>query len=149
MKKLLLLLAITSLLGCDDVDKSAKNSKGSIASMIASGQEEFATECSNGNVTLKCEFLSSDLLGSGKWHYTTIYISNSGEVDINVDNEAFYKTDSDYDFHQGAKVSTLKFKGSNGSLAKVIIRNSNEKSTLTFDVYDKKSNRFAMSGTDI
>lgn len=149
MKMLLLLLAVMGLLGCDGTENPPLNSKLSIASMIANGKEEFATECSKGNVALKCEFLSGDLLGSGKWHHTIVYISNSGEVDIKVDNESFYQTDSDYGFHQGEKVSILKFKGGDGSLAEVKIRNANDKSMLTFDVFNKDSKRFVMSGTDI
>ncbi|MCB5315765.1 hypothetical protein [Yersinia intermedia] len=145
MKKLIITLAVLVLAGCDNQPERKIPEKPSIASMIASGTEEKTTNCSNGSVTSSCEFLSGDLLSSGKWHHAKVYISNTGDVDITVDGERFYKVDSDSGFYEGRNTITVTLKGLNKSSAEVSITNSNSGSRLSIDVYNKDGKKFMMA----
>lgn len=140
MKKLLCAFTLIGLVGCDN--PPAVDSTPSIASMIASGTEERTTQCVKGDVSLVCEFLSGDLLGSGKWHHAKVFISKQGQVDITVDGEKFYQTGVESGFYQGENVGTFKFKGLNNSIAQVEIRNSNTESRLSLDVWNSKNQKY-------
>lgn len=143
VKRLLIAFVLVGLTGCDQaVEASAKPT---IASMIASGSEEVTSECSKGGVSLTCEFLSGDLPGSGKWHHAKVFISNQGQVDINVDDERFYQTDSDGGFYQGEQVGRFKFKGLQNSLAEVTVRSSNSESKINLAVWDSAGKKIMMA----
>lgn len=140
MKKCILFLAIVCLFGCDN--QNNKKDKLTIAAMIASGREEKTTQCEKGSVSLKCEFLSEDLIQSGKWHHSIVYISNSGDVDVTVDNMSYYKTNANSRFYDGNKNAYFSFKGLNNGKAGVNIINSNNESRITLNVWDSKGDKY-------
>ncbi|HED3065002.1 TPA: hypothetical protein R4057_001955 [Kluyvera ascorbata] len=140
MKKYILFLMIVSLFGCDN--KNDKENKLTIAAMIATGREEKTTQCEKGNVTLKCEFLSEDLLESGKWHHGIVFISNSGDVDVTVDNMSYYQTKANSTFSDGDKNAFFYFKGLNDSKAQVSIVDSNRGTRITLNVWNSKGDKY-------
>lgn len=139
MKKYILLMIIVSLFGCDN---PKKDNKLTIASMIASGKEERTTQCEKGSVSLKCEFLSGDLLGSGKWHHAIVYISNSGKLDVTVDNMGYYQTKENGGFSAGNQYAYFEFKGLNNSKAVVQINNTNEESRIDLNVWNANGDKY-------
>lgn len=141
VKKLLLIAALIILSGCDEHVNGAPQ-KLTIASMIASGKEERTTECVKGSVTLKCEFLSGDLLGSGKWHHAIIHIAKSGELSLTIDNVSYYQTDASSGFVDGEKYANFDFSGLNNAKATLHISNSNDGSQISLDAWDQKENQF-------
>lgn len=147
MKKITLLMISTlTLAGCDN--KSIDNpAKLSISQMIATGKQEKITQCQKGSVSLKCEYLSGDLLGTGKWHHTITHIANNGDVSIKVDGVNYYKTDSRSGFFDGEAFSEYEFKGMDGSKAIVHVSNKNEGSVIKVDVWNSKGKRFIMTST--
>lgn len=149
MKKLFVALALTSLVGCDNAANSnggqATNSKPSIDSMIASGTEEKTAECIKGRVSLDCEFLSGDLLGSGKWHHAKAFISTEGKVSVVVDGESFYVADSSSNFYEGQNEVTFNLKGLKNSKAELTLRSSNSNSEVSLDVWDSNDKHFMLA----
>ena len=141
MRKLLLLITVVTMAGCDgQVEKTPQ--KPTIASMIASGNEERTSVCEKGSVSLKCEYLAGDLLGSGKWHHAIVHVSQRGEVSLSIDNEAFYQTDARSGFLNGVKYGHFDFKGFKNSKATVSISNSNEGSRISLDAWDANEKKF-------
>lgn len=150
MKKTLSwMLGITTitviLMGCDD----SSDTKPSIASMIASGKEEKTSSCEKGRVSLECEYLSGDLLGTGKWHYAKTSVSNDDyKMSLVIDNESFYIVNADNRFSQGEKYSTLTFKGLNGDSARITTRSSNSGSNVELEAWNDKNEKFMDFSTD-
>ena len=153
MKRVLLILAFVGLTGCDNPpaknDASATSSKLNISEMIANGTEEKTSQCTKGNVSLNCEFLSGDLLGTGKWHYAKVFISKDGKVDVTVDEERFFSDGADSYFHEGVDVGSFKFKGVKDSKAEVRIGNSNSGSTISLDVWNAAEKQFMMASFNL
>lgn len=149
VKRVLLILAFVGLTGCDNPpaknDASATSSKPSISEMIANGTEEKTSQCTKGDVSLNCEFLSGDLLGTGKWHYAKVFISKDGKVDVTVDGERFFSVGTDSYFHEGVDVGSFKFKGVKDSMAEVRVSNSNSGSTISLDVWNAAEKQFMMA----
>lgn len=149
VKRAFLVLAFVGLTGCDNPPvknkASATDSKPSISEMIANGTEEKTSQCSKGDVSLNCEFLSGDLLGTGKWHYAKVFISKGGKVDVTVDAERFFSVGSNSYFHEGVDVGSFKFKGVKDSKAEVRISNSNSGSTISLDVWNAADKHFMMA----
>ncbi|MGG6045053.1 hypothetical protein [Salmonella enterica] len=145
MKKFLAISALAMVLaGCDNnkVSKPTQSSKPTIAAMIASGTEEKTGLCTKGNVSLNCEFLSGDLLGSGKWHHAKLSISKNGDVSVSIDNEVFYQSDASTSFYDGRKTATFKFKGLKHSIAEVDIVDSNDESRLDLSAWNDKDEKY-------
>ncbi len=141
MRKLLLIAAVVSMVGCDgQVD--APPQRPTIASMIANGTEERVSECEKGSVSLKCEYLSGDLLGSGKWHHAIVHISKSGDVSLSIDNLSYYQLDARSGFVNGEKFGHFDFSGPSKSKARVSISNSNDGSRISLDAWDANENKF-------
>lgn len=149
VKRVLLILAFVGLTGCDNPpaknDASATSLKPSISEMIANGTEEKTSQCTKGDVSLNCEFLSGDLLGTGKWHYAKVFISKDGKVDVTVDGERFFSVGTDSYFHEGVDVGSFKFKGVKDSMAEVRVSNSNSGSTISLDVWNAAEKQFMMA----
>lgn len=148
MKKFLAISVLAMVLaGCDNnkVSKPTQSSKPTIAAMIASGTEEKTGQCTKGNVSLNCEFLSGDLLGSGKWHHAKLSISKDGDVSLSIDNEAFYQSDTNTNFYDGRKTTTFKFKGVKHSIAEVDIISSNEGSKLSLSAWNDKNEKYMIA----
>ncbi|EJJ3922860.1 hypothetical protein NI479_004990 [Salmonella enterica] len=148
MKKFLAISALVMVItGCDNNQsyKPEQSSKPTIAAMIASGTEEKTGQCTKGNVSLNCEFLSGDLLGSGKWHHAKLSISKDGDVSLSIDNEAFYQSDTNTKFYDGRKTTTFKFKGLKHSIAEVDIINSNEGSQLSLSAWNDKDEKYMIA----
>ncbi|MCS3602752.1 hypothetical protein M2371_001961 [Buttiauxella sp. BIGb0471] len=149
MKRLFIAFALIGLSGCDNASDQdsipSADSKPSISSMIANGTEELTSECTKGEVSLDCEFLSGDLLGSGKWHHAKVFISKQGKVDVTIDNERFYQIEASSGFYQGENVGKFRFKGLNNSIAEVTIRNSNSESKISLDAWNTDSKKFMIA----
>ena len=155
-KKLSWMLGVTTitfiLIGCDNSsDKAEASTKPSISSMIASGTEEKKISCKGGSVSLDCEYLSGDLLGTGKWHYAKTSVSNNhNEISLVIDNESFYLVNTDNHFAQGTERSTLTFKGlnGNGNSARIITRSSNSGSSVELEAWNSKNEKFMTISTE-
>jgi len=137
------------LMGCDNSsDRAETPTKPSIASMIASGTEERTVSCKNGSVSLDCEYLSGDLLGTGKWHYAKTSVSNDhNEMSLVIDNESFFMVHADNGFTQGTEYSTLTFKGLNGNSARITTRSSNSGSNVELEAWNDKNKKFMTIST--
>lgn len=138
------------LIGCDNSSDGAETpTKPSIASMIASGTEERTVSCKNGRVSLDCEYLSGDLLGTGKWHYAKTSVSNNhNEISLVIDNEGFYLVNTDNYFSRGTEYSTLTFKGVNGNSARITTSSSNSGSSVELEAWNNKNKKFMTISTD-
>lgn len=123
------------LVGCDIGSTQPK--KLTIAEMIATGKEEAGSQCSNGDVSLKCEFLSGDLTGSGKWHHTQVFVSKSGAVDLIVDGEKFKNISSDGKFASGTNYAIYHFKSPSSKTAVVTISNDNAGASMNIEASNK------------
>lgn len=104
------------------------------------------SQCKKGEVSFNCEFLSGDLIGTGKWHHTKLYLHNSGSIDMNVDGQSFYQSDITRSTFEGQETTTFVMKGLKGSNGKVNIVRSNEGKSLNFEVYNSDDKRFVMGG---
>lgn len=154
VKKILLFMAAVIILsGCDDKFQlsmlAPPSDPPSISEMIASGKEELASECKRGSVTYECEFLTGDLLGSGKWHHTKIYLHNDGAATMNIDGDSYSQRSVDRSFYDGDNIIKIMMAGVRGGTATLQIISSNEGKSLIFDAYDSEDKKFVMGGTEI
>ncbi|EFM4225754.1 hypothetical protein IGC89_000180 [Escherichia coli] len=131
------------IVGCDMGSTQPK--KLTIAEMIANGKEEAGSQCTKGDVSLNCEFLSGDLTGTGKWHHTKVYISKSGNVDVSIDGEKFRKTSTDSTFSAGTNYALFDFESASGKKATVTISNSNDGSDISLEAFDKNGKKILIA----
>lgn len=154
VKKVLVVgLSLMALLGCDDKFQISKllppKDPLSIAEMIATGQEEMASECKKGDVSFNCEFLTGDLTGTGKWHHTKLYLHNSGRADMIIDGNAYYQSDISNNSYVGQETTSFTMEGVGGEHGKVNVVRSNEGKSLNFEAYNKDDKRFVMGGVKL
>lgn len=98
-------------------------------------QESAKFNCGKGNVSLECEIVSGDQLGSGKWRHAKLNISGA-ESSLNMDGESFYQTDVQSSFINGKRHSTYKLKGMKGSTAEISLSVANSENSMIVEVYD-------------
>lgn len=135
------------LTACDNKTNSTLVSKPTIASMIASGNEKLTTECIKGDISLNCEFLSGDLLGTHKWHHAKFYLSNNGDAEMIIDNENFDRSDVRRGFYEGRNVTVFQFEGADGSRSEITIITSNNGSDINMDAWNKVGKKFMIGST--
>lgn len=100
-------------------------------------QESAQFTCGKGKVSLECDIVSGDQLGSGKWRHAKLDISGA-EASLNMDDESFYQTDVESSFVNGRRYSIFKLQGMKGSTAEVTLSVSNSENSLSVDVHDSK-----------
>lgn len=156
MKRIILipLVAMVGFLtGCDDKFQLSKlgppSDPPSISEMIASGKEELSYECKKGAVTYDCEFLTGDLLGSGKWHHTKIYLHSENTANMNIDGISYYQKSIHRSTFDGDNNTTIQLAEPKGGKATLEIVKSNNGDSINFSAYDAEDKKFAMGGTRI
>lgn len=154
MKKILLIAASAIwLTGCDDRFQLSKPlaSKNmlSIAEMAATGKEDISSECRKGEISFNCEFLSLDLAGSGKWHYTKLYLYENGKAGMVFDGKAYNLDDIDINVSAVQETTLFSMKESEGGRGKIKIVRSNEGKLLNFDAYGSDNKHLAMGSVKL
>lgn len=152
-KFLVVITGVLIISGCDDKFQMSKllppKDPLSIAEMISTGKEEMATECKKGTTSFNCEFLTGDLIGSGKWHHTKLYLYNNGKVDMVVDGKPYYQSGVGSNTVEGQEITSFMLKGVGGGRGEVNLVSSNEGKSLNFEAYNADDKRFVMGGVKL
>lgn len=131
MNKMIVASMLTLILsGCDNQSATKLDQQ-----QQATEQESAKFDCGKGKVSIECEVVSGDQLGSGKWRHARLDISGA-ESSLNMDGESFYQTDVQSSFINGKRHSTYKLKGMKGSTAEISLSVANSENSLSVEVYD-------------
>lgn len=156
VKKILIgVVGILLLAGCDDNKPQPPKSilpesKLSISEMISASKEERVSECKSGSESLNCEFLGGDLLGSGKWHHSKLFIHNNGKIDLVIDGNPYYQVDSSNSTYAGNRYTNFEMKGlRDEATATITITNSNDGKSLSFEGMNSEGAKFVIGNISL
>lgn len=137
---LLISAGIMVLVGCDGKSQALKplpsQDAASMTEMMATGKPAATSECRKGEGSFNCEFITSDLTESGKWHHTRLNLRKGREASMVIDGDRYNLTEVESNATARQETTSFFMKSTKGKRGEIIIERSNEGNLLSFNAYD-------------